>query len=355
MSGGVDSSVAAARCVARGVETLGVTLAMWPGDRGAGPRPGMLLRRRGRGRPAGRQPARDPPPDLESRERVRRRGHRRLRGRLRGRPDAQSLRALQSAGQVRRPPRPCPRHRGDPRRHRPLRADRTARGELDPPPRRRGGQGPVLHPPPPRPGPARGRAPAARRRGAQVRGARRGGRARAGHGRQAELPGALLRRGRSRRRPGPAAGRPVPAGADRATGPDGCSASTGACPSTPSGSAAGWGSGRTVPTPRPSMSCELDAAANRVVVGAVARAPAQPVDRRGLPLGERRPPGGRDRGRGSAPGSRPRPIRPGWSPPARRSVELRFPEPAGQVSPGQAVVLYRGDEVLGGGVVEAAA
>ena len=34
MSGGVDSSVAAARCVARGVETLGITLAMWPGDRG---------------------------------------------------------------------------------------------------------------------------------------------------------------------------------------------------------------------------------------------------------------------------------------------------------------------------------
>jgi tRNA-specific 2-thiouridylase len=33
MSGGVDSSVAAARCVARGVETLGITLAMWPGGR----------------------------------------------------------------------------------------------------------------------------------------------------------------------------------------------------------------------------------------------------------------------------------------------------------------------------------
>ena len=33
MSGGVDSSVAAARCVAAGVETLGITLAMWPGDR----------------------------------------------------------------------------------------------------------------------------------------------------------------------------------------------------------------------------------------------------------------------------------------------------------------------------------
>jgi len=33
MSGGVDSSVAAARCVARGVETFGITLALWPGDR----------------------------------------------------------------------------------------------------------------------------------------------------------------------------------------------------------------------------------------------------------------------------------------------------------------------------------
>ena len=33
MSGGVDSSVAAARCVARGIETVGITLALWPGDR----------------------------------------------------------------------------------------------------------------------------------------------------------------------------------------------------------------------------------------------------------------------------------------------------------------------------------
>lgn len=32
MSGGVDSSVAAARCVERGVATVGVTLAMWPRD-----------------------------------------------------------------------------------------------------------------------------------------------------------------------------------------------------------------------------------------------------------------------------------------------------------------------------------
>src|SRR5450432_3932288 len=30
MSGGVDSSVAAARCASRGLRTFGVTLAMWP-------------------------------------------------------------------------------------------------------------------------------------------------------------------------------------------------------------------------------------------------------------------------------------------------------------------------------------
>jgi tRNA-uridine 2-sulfurtransferase len=33
MSGGVDSSVAAARCAARGVRTIGITLAMWPRSR----------------------------------------------------------------------------------------------------------------------------------------------------------------------------------------------------------------------------------------------------------------------------------------------------------------------------------
>jgi tRNA-specific 2-thiouridylase len=37
------------------------------------------------------------------------------------------------------------------------------------------------------------------------------------------------------------------------------------------------------------------------------------------------------------------------------ALELRFDEPASHVAPGQAVVLYRGDEVVGGGVVEAAA
>ena len=33
MSGGVDSSVAAARCVSAGRQVIGITLAMWPGDR----------------------------------------------------------------------------------------------------------------------------------------------------------------------------------------------------------------------------------------------------------------------------------------------------------------------------------
>jgi len=35
-------------------------------------------------------------------------------------------------------------------------------------------------------------------------------------------------------------------------------------------------------------------------------------------------------------------------------VEVNFVEPAAQVSPGQAAVLYRVDEVVGGGVVEEA-
>jgi tRNA-specific 2-thiouridylase len=37
------------------------------------------------------------------------------------------------------------------------------------------------------------------------------------------------------------------------------------------------------------------------------------------------------------------------------AVELEFPVPVRHVSAGQALVLYRGDEVLGGGVVEATA
>jgi tRNA-specific 2-thiouridylase len=37
------------------------------------------------------------------------------------------------------------------------------------------------------------------------------------------------------------------------------------------------------------------------------------------------------------------------------AITLRLDHPAEQVSPGQAAVLYAGDEVLGGGVIAAAA
>jgi tRNA-specific 2-thiouridylase len=36
-------------------------------------------------------------------------------------------------------------------------------------------------------------------------------------------------------------------------------------------------------------------------------------------------------------------------------VRVRFESPVDQISPGQSVVLYRGDEVLGGGVIRRAA
>ncbi len=37
------------------------------------------------------------------------------------------------------------------------------------------------------------------------------------------------------------------------------------------------------------------------------------------------------------------------------AVVVRFDDPVDQASPGQSVVLYRGDEVLGGGVIRRAA
>ncbi|MGD1034048.1 MAG: tRNA 2-thiouridine(34) synthase MnmA [Candidatus Dormibacteria bacterium] len=98
---------------------------------------------------------------------------------------------------------------------------------------------------------------------------------------------------------------------------------------------------------------ELDAAANRVVVG-----PAGELGRSRLTAGDCRWVGGRPPEGGGRVEAQLRAH--GRAHPAEvigaggRSVELRFPEPVGQVSPGQSVVLYRGDEALGGGVVEAA-
>ncbi|MGD1053637.1 MAG: aminomethyltransferase beta-barrel domain-containing protein, partial [Candidatus Dormibacteria bacterium] len=95
---------------------------------------------------------------------------------------------------------------------------------------------------------------------------------------------------------------------------------------------------------------ELDAASNRVVVG-----PVEALQRRRLAAGDCRWVGGAPPEAGLEVEAQLRAH--GRAHPARvaaassRTVELIFAEPAGQVSPGQAAVLYRGDEVIGGGVV----
>jgi hypothetical protein len=81
MSGGVDSSVAAAHRQA-----------------------GMLLDQRRRRRPARRRPARHPVLRLQLQARLRA-DHRLLRGRVQRRPHAQPVRALQRLAQVRQAPR----------------------------------------------------------------------------------------------------------------------------------------------------------------------------------------------------------------------------------------------------------
>ena len=107
------------------------------------------------------------------------------------------------------------------------------------------------------------------------------------------------------------------------------------------------------PDASPLYVLELDAAANRVVVG-----PAEALRRTWLRAGDCRwvssppEPGGDVVAQLRAHGT---PHAAHVIAAGQRSVEVRFAEPAGQVAPGQAVVLYRGDEVLGGGVVEAAA
>ncbi|MGA2283850.1 MAG: tRNA 2-thiouridine(34) synthase MnmA [Candidatus Dormibacteria bacterium] len=107
------------------------------------------------------------------------------------------------------------------------------------------------------------------------------------------------------------------------------------------------------PDAAPLYVLELDAAANRVVVG-----PVDALRRTWLRAGDcrwvsARPEPGADVDAQLRAHGRPHPARVVAA--GARSVEVRFTEPAGQVSPGQAVVLYRGDEVLGGGVVEESA
>ena len=188
MSGGVDSSVAAARMVDAGHDVVGVHLALSTRARHAAHRLAGLLLQRGRlGRPPRRRCARNPVLCLGFRGEVRRRRDRRLRVVLRARRNPQPVRALQSAhqvlGAVRAGPGAGLRHGG----HRPLRpAVRRAAA-----PRRRSGQGPVL-----RAGRADRRAAAPRhvsdRGHPQAADPRGGGPSRPGRRREARQPRHLL-------------------------------------------------------------------------------------------------------------------------------------------------------------------
>jgi tRNA-specific 2-thiouridylase len=107
------------------------------------------------------------------------------------------------------------------------------------------------------------------------------------------------------------------------------------------------------PDATPMYVLALDAALNRVVVG-----PAEALQRGGLRAGDCRWVSGAPPEVGSAVEAQ---LRAHGRPHAAtvvaassHAVEVCFVEPAAQVSPGQAVVLYRGDEVVGGGVVEEA-
>ncbi len=108
------------------------------------------------------------------------------------------------------------------------------------------------------------------------------------------------------------------------------------------------------PDARPRYVLELDATANRLVVG-----PAEALAQTGVQVadccwvsGMPPRPGDACEAQLRAHGS-PRSARVTGSAPDR--VELRFPSPVGPVSPGQSVVLYRADELIGGGIVEGVA
>ena len=195
MSGGVDSSVAAAILRERGYDVVGVAMRLAPDAAGGGPRRRGTCCSHDDFEDARRVAERMRLSVLRDRSarRLRRARDRQLRRRVSGRPDAQSVRDVQSRDQVRPAVGSRPRARGRAGRDRPLRAYRTRpRRPLLPAARRRRQQGSVLLSVYAWPGRAGAHAFSAREHD-QDRGPRAGPRARSHQRRQAREPGDLLR------------------------------------------------------------------------------------------------------------------------------------------------------------------
>ena len=146
MSGGVDSSVAAARLAAQGHDIVGLSMQLYDQRGGETLRP-LLLARRSARRPARGRDRRLPALHRQLRAAVPRDRHRRLRARVRRRAHADPVRPLQQRSEVLHSARSRPRPGRHARRHRTLRP-RDARGRrpVGAAPRRRSRQGPVVFP-----------------------------------------------------------------------------------------------------------------------------------------------------------------------------------------------------------------